>query len=265
MNQAATLRCAVDMAHAIARDEFDERVFAEQLASLFDADGGVGVTTMTYTLPAPTISVVVGGGPLCSEAMARNAAPLAARHPGIRAQRREGTARGVRISDEVNIRWFWTTETWWVMHSPWSGRYSLGATLHSGRDAVVFVGLNRARRDFTDDELLSLTRLQRPISAAFRYRRALQTALDQLSTLAESASPTHIDQGGGDQFHDAPTRREAEVLTLMAAGWTNAQIASRLFITERTVRKHLSSVYEKAGLPGRAAAASWWERRRDHA
>ena len=54
-----------------------------------------------------------------------------------------------------------------------------------------------------------------------------------------------------------------EVLTLMSAGCTNVQIATRLHITERTVRKHLSAAYEKAHVPSRAAAATWWMRHRD--
>ena len=263
MDDRAALRCAIDTAHSIAHDEFDEKVFAEQLSVLFDADGGVGVTTMRRTAAEPRIGVVVGGGPACTDATARYAAPFAAGHPGIIAHQRVGTSRAVRISDEVDLRWFWTTETWWAMHSPWSGRYSLGATLSTGRDAVVFVGLNRAGRDFSDEEVLALSRLQQPVSAAFRYRRAMQHALDQLAALTDTAAPAHGDRGETTRVREEPTRREAEVLTLMAAGWTNAQIASRLFITERTVRKHLSSVYERAGVPGRAAAATWWERHRD--
>ncbi len=53
------------------------------------------------------------------------------------------------------------------------------------------------------------------------------------------------------------------MLTLAAAGWTNVRIARRLGITERTVRKHLSSVYEQSGRRGRAAAAAWWAELRD--
>lgn len=263
MNVADTLQFAVESAHSIARDEFDEQGFAERLSVLFDADGGVGVTSMRHAVPEPQIRVVVGGGPACSEATAASATLFAAKHPGILAQQRLGTARAVRVSDEVNLDRFWTTETWWVMHHPWNGRYSLGATLHLGRDAVVFVGLNRAKRDFSDDEVLALSRFQQPVVAAFRYRRAVQGALHQLAALADSGSPKDTERGQVRGAREAPSRREAEVLTLMAVGWTNTQIASRLFITERTVRKHLSSVYEKAGLPGRAAAAAWWERQRD--
>ena len=58
------------------------------------------------------------------------------------------------------------------------------------------------------------------------------------------------------------TVREGEVMHLVAEGLTSEQIGRRLGIAERTVRKHLSAVYAKAGLNGRAAAAAWWQRAR---
>jgi DNA-binding NarL/FixJ family response regulator len=45
------------------------------------------------------------------------------------------------------------------------------------------------------------------------------------------------------------TPREREVLTLMAEGQTNAAIAGRLFVTERAVERHVTSIFGKLGLP----------------
>lgn len=42
-----------------------------------------------------------------------------------------------------------------------------------------------------------------------------------------------------------PTRRELEVLHLVADGRSNAQIAARLLITERTAKHHVSSLLHK--------------------
>jgi predicted ATPase/DNA-binding CsgD family transcriptional regulator len=50
------------------------------------------------------------------------------------------------------------------------------------------------------------------------------------------------------------TQRELEVLKLVADGLTNAQIAERLTVTPRTVNAHLTSIYSKAGVNGRAGA-----------
>jgi DNA-binding CsgD family transcriptional regulator len=52
------------------------------------------------------------------------------------------------------------------------------------------------------------------------------------------------------------TRREHEVLTLVGAGLTSAEIAARLFISAKTVDHHVASAVGKLGAPTRAAAAA---------
>ncbi|MEZ4732803.1 MAG: response regulator transcription factor [Caldilineaceae bacterium] len=53
------------------------------------------------------------------------------------------------------------------------------------------------------------------------------------------------------------TEREEEVLTLVAEGWTNNRIATELALSERTVRFHLTNIYDKLGVASRAEAISW--------
>jgi len=50
------------------------------------------------------------------------------------------------------------------------------------------------------------------------------------------------------------TARELEVLTLMADGHNNAQIAATLFVSENTVKTHVSKIFDKLGCRDRAAA-----------
>lgn len=50
--------------------------------------------------------------------------------------------------------------------------------------------------------------------------------------------------------------REREVMSLVVEGRTNAQIAENLFLSSRTVERHLSNVYAKLGLEGKAARAA---------
>jgi DNA-binding NarL/FixJ family response regulator len=56
------------------------------------------------------------------------------------------------------------------------------------------------------------------------------------------------------------TPREAEVLTLVRQGLANKQIGRRLGISERTVKAHLTSVFQRIGVADRTQAALWAER-----
>ena len=53
------------------------------------------------------------------------------------------------------------------------------------------------------------------------------------------------------------TAREVEVLRLVAQGLTNAQVAARLYLSPRTVDRHLSAIYTKLGVATRTAAAAF--------
>jgi DNA-binding CsgD family transcriptional regulator len=51
--------------------------------------------------------------------------------------------------------------------------------------------------------------------------------------------------------------REAQVLRLLAAGRTNRAIAGELFISEKTVARHVSNIFDKLGVSSRTEAAAW--------
>ena len=56
------------------------------------------------------------------------------------------------------------------------------------------------------------------------------------------------------EFYDGLTSREVEILKLMAMGQANKQIAFTLKISEKTVRNHISHIYEKLQIYDRAQA-----------
>ena len=51
---------------------------------------------------------------------------------------------------------------------------------------------------------------------------------------------------------DQLTPRERDVAQLVIAGWTNAEIADKLFISESTVKSHVKRIYEKLDVANRA-------------
>src|SRR5690606_35101022 len=71
-------------------------------------------------------------------------------------------------------------------------------------------------------------------------RRARFRLADGGSTATESASPLRL------------TPREQEVLRHVAEGMTDRQIGARLFISPRTVERHVSNVLAKSGVSRRA-------------
>jgi ATP/maltotriose-dependent transcriptional regulator MalT len=52
--------------------------------------------------------------------------------------------------------------------------------------------------------------------------------------------------------------REAQIMTLIAAGHSNGQIAERLVLAEKTVKNHVNRIYAKLGVASRPAAISCW-------
>jgi DNA-binding NarL/FixJ family response regulator len=92
-----------------------------------------------------------------------------------------------------------------------------------------------------DDALVGLTRRVRASAVE------LHAAMSELRALA-----------GLPERRDLLTHRQGEVCALVARGLTNSQIASRLGLSERTVRKHLEDSFARTGCTSRTALALWW-------
>ena len=89
------------------------------------------------------------------------------------------------------------------------------------------------------------------IDAVARGDAALDPAV-QAHVLAGLAE--HADEPA---LPDGLTPREAEVLTLIAEGLTNTQIAERLVVSQATVKSHVNRVFAKAGVRDRAQAVAY--------
>lgn len=52
--------------------------------------------------------------------------------------------------------------------------------------------------------------------------------------------------------------REAQIMTLIAEGHSNGEIASTLTVAEKTVKNHVNRIYAKLGVGNRRAAIAYW-------
>ena len=94
--------------------------------------------------------------------------------------------------------------------------------------------------------------------------RALHQAAAGHTTLAAplqarllaAAAPPEVPAARAE-LPDGLTAREAEVLSLIAAGFTNREIAERLVVSEATVKTHINHVFSKIDARDRAAAINY--------
>jgi predicted ATPase/DNA-binding CsgD family transcriptional regulator len=88
--------------------------------------------------------------------------------------------------------------------------------------------------------------------AAFSLDDAAVYARQQIDSARREPTPRVRQQRPGGL-----SRREIEVLRLLAVGRTSAEIASELFISVRTAEHHIQNIYTKIDVPNRAAATRW--------
>jgi DNA-binding NarL/FixJ family response regulator len=103
---------------------------------------------------------------------------------------------------------------------------------------------------------------QTPAAAVVEARVALE-AFERLGATRDAAAAAAVLRELGAPARVFPkgygplTRRETEVLSLLAEGCSNAEIAKRLYISRRTAEHHVASILSKLGLRNRAAAAAY--------
>lgn len=149
-----------------------------------------------------------------------------------------------RLTDLVDLRLFERTEVYEVCLGPHGDRYQAGFVLDRAADRLALIALWRADRDFTDEEIAPVQLLGSALASSLRVR-------DNLAALRGLA------QGGCPSA--APlTRRQTEVVGLVAQGLTNEQVARRLGLSPRTVRKHLEALFARTGARSRTELAVVW-------
>jgi DNA-binding NarL/FixJ family response regulator len=113
-------------------------------------------------------------------------------------------------------------------------------------------------KDVTGEALLAAVR---DVAAG---RTVLDSAVQQRLIELVVADPATTRPGAGPAATAVPsaeaeglTRREADVVRLMAQGLNNRQVAKEMFVSEATVKTHLNHILAKRALPDRGALIAW--------
>jgi DNA-binding NarL/FixJ family response regulator len=138
--------------------------------------------------------------------------------------------------------------------------------------------LQEALEGFAQAQLpMELARTRLELARALSERSpevAIAEAKGALEDFERLAAARHADAAGallrslgapiriGPKGIGALTKREAEVLHLLGAGLSNAEIGDRLYISRKTVEHHVGNVLSKLGLRNRAEAAAYATRQR---
>ena len=85
--------------------------------------------------------------------------------------------------------------------------------------------------------------------------RAVRGAAEGRVQLAPEAAARLMREVRAPESPEALTARETEVLELLARGYANKQIASSLYVSEKTVKAHVSAILKKLGVQSRTQAA----------
>ena len=86
---------------------------------------------------------------------------------------------------------------------------------------------------------------------------AARWAFQELGAVPDVARIDALSRGTPVKTAGGLTARELEVLRLVAAGKTNRTVAADLFLSEKTVARHVSNIFVKLGVSSRAAATAY--------
>ena len=129
-----------------------------------------------------------------------------------------------------------------VLRVAWTEWRELGAPYESAQVRMLMARAHRARGDQ---------------DAAEMELEAAEWVFDQLGAMPDVQRSRALSSRAQEPGDGMLTHREVEVLRLVATGLTNRAVAAELFLSEKTVARHLSNIFAKAGVNSRAAATAY--------
>ena len=147
--------------------------------------------------------------------------------------------------------------------------HAAGAVLLAeGDPAAALEALRRAWTRFQElDAPYDAARVRVQIGLAYRALGDDDTAgmeldaarlvFERLEAAPDLARVEELTGSAASQTAAGLTPREVEVLRLVATGKTNRAIAAELFLSEKTVARHVSNIFTKLGVSSRAAATAY--------
>jgi DNA-binding NarL/FixJ family response regulator len=127
-------------------------------------------------------------------------------------------------------------------------------TTHADEESILDA-LNAGARGYLTKDA-GIAEISRAVHAAADHQ-ALLDPLVQSRLIAAAASARPRPAPTPASLPDELTPREAEVLKLIAAGLSNAEIAATLVVSEATVKTHINHVFSKIGARDRAQAVHY--------
>jgi DNA-binding NarL/FixJ family response regulator len=121
-------------------------------------------------------------------------------------------------------------------------------------DRSVVTALRAGARGFLTKDA-GADQIEQALRAVMRGEAAIDPAVQHHVVAAVVA--TGAGEAAEEPLPDGLTPREAEVMSLIAAGLSNAEIADRLVITEATVKSHVNHLFGKTGVRDRAQAVAY--------
>jgi len=131
-------------------------------------------------------------------------------------------------------------------------------TTYADEDAIVPALQAGARGYLTKDA--SAEQIEAAIHAVHAGQTHLDPAVQERLVAAVISRPAAGEPpvpGLGQKPPDGLTAREAEVLTLLASGLSNTEIAKRLYLSNATVKTHINRIFAKTGARDRAQAVRY--------